>query len=264
MSEVMPFRLYTQTELHLIEEHLQAGTRQWLAGWGHLDVAALQMTATPISLADVENERWQLASAGLPALCAGDSLTALLSLACLGQEITTETVARSVLARPVLAAAMGAWAAAICSLDTPCTYADATLPGTELDSLYTAIGAVLVEVRYRHLSVAMVLPPALVAAMLPAPAVQPVLSPLALNRLGLQGAVGLTVHARATAFTLDEVASVRPGDVIRLDHRVGEPFELRLGQGATLGEVELGHADERLAVKIVSGTRKGPAKRNPA
>lgn len=264
MSVVMPFRLYTQTELHLIEEHLQASTRQWLAGWGRLDVAALQVAATPVSLADVEVEHWQLAVAGQPALRAGDDWTALLSLACLGQEISTAMAAGSGLARPVLATALGAWVAEICSLDIPCIYADATLPGTKLASSYTAIGAVMVEVRYHHLSVVMVLPPVLVAAILPIPAAQPGLLSLALSQLGLQDVVGLAIHARATSVALEEVASIRPGDVIRLDHRVGEPFELRLEQGAVLGEVELGHADEHLAVKIISGARKGPVKRNPA
>ncbi len=62
--------------------------------------------------------------------------------------------------------------------------------------------------------------------------------------------VEITVRVGGCRCRLGEIASLTPGEVIRLDQEVGEPFEFRAGE-MLLGGVEPVSQENGVAVKLV-------------
>lgn len=69
-------------------------------------------------------------------------------------------------------------------------------------------------------------------------------------------AVEVTVSLQPTLMPASDLASLRPGDVLRLDHRLGDLVETRVGE-ATIMVGHLGRRGPRLAVQAVQ-VRKAP------
>lgn len=63
--------------------------------------------------------------------------------------------------------------------------------------------------------------------------------------------VMLTARLRESAIAAADVASLKPGDVLRLDHRVSEPVLVEVG-GVPVVEGHLGRRGRRLAVQVLS------------
>ena len=62
--------------------------------------------------------------------------------------------------------------------------------------------------------------------------------------------VEVTVRVGGCRCRLAKLAELAPGEVIQLDHLVGEPFELRAGE-VLLGGVEPVSEEEGIAVRLV-------------
>ncbi len=63
--------------------------------------------------------------------------------------------------------------------------------------------------------------------------------------------VEITVRVGGCRYRLGEIVSLTPGEVIRLDQEVGQPFEFRAGD-VLLGGVEPVSLEEGVAVKLVA------------
>jgi len=63
--------------------------------------------------------------------------------------------------------------------------------------------------------------------------------------------VTLTARLRESTIAAADVAALRPGDVLRLDHRVSEPVLVEVG-GVPVVEGHLGRRGRRLAVQVLS------------
>ncbi|OHX12060.1 hypothetical protein BI347_00055 [Chromobacterium sphagni] len=246
--DALPFRLYGHRELARVEEQVLAATSRWLESWSGAD-GTLQVSATPAQLADVVSSAWLTAGEGQPALRADSGLYGFFSQLCFGAEKSRAALAASELAQPVLQAAMESWAAALTQAEQASAYSTEQA-GEALAAIYTATGALWLEVRSGSQRLSALVSAACAAKMLPRPAPGPELAPLSLRELRLEGEVALEVYAAATGFTVQEAGTIRPGDVIRLDQRIGDAFELRLKDGSVVGRVEYGVSRARLAVRV--------------
>ena len=171
------------------------------------------------------------------------------SLTCLGVEKDPAGLAGSELAGPVLEEAISSFVA---SLDEGAVAERASeiMAGEQLVADYVAMGALWLEVFHEQSHLAILLPPGRVAQLLPAPAQLSPLSPLSLGQLSLPDRVELEVYAAPTMFTIEELESIRPGDVIRLDQKAGASFELRLSNGESFGKAGYGVWNGKAAVRV--------------
>jgi hypothetical protein len=250
MTTVQPFRLYAESELRAIETGLKAVAAQWWLDWGGEPCHDVMITLRPVCLRDIEQPQWLLAADQQVAFCVDHTLYAGLSRLCLRQEKSSAGLTGSCLAKPVLMSALAALAAGLGVSSAAEIHAEPLLMDAQLPSACSAVGALHVCLRISWMCIVLILPCNVVTKCLPA---APVLAPLPALRLGalpLDAQICLNVMATATQITLGDLASIQAGDVIQLDHRVGQAFDLQLPDGQTLGVVEYGRNQQHAVAKI--------------
>ncbi|OQS08090.1 hypothetical protein B0T37_21800 [Chromobacterium violaceum] len=246
MSGALPFRLYAQHELDAVAAAIGERCAAWLREWGLVDGEA-QVSVCPVSLADISAGRWLTAGAAWTAM---SDQPGFFTRVCLGADKSRAAIESSDLAVSVVRAARGALAAAISGTDAAPAYAGPR-EGSRLDPVFSATGALRAELRHGDQALVALLSAEHAACCLPERALPAELEPVSLRSLPLDEWVELEVRASPAQFSIEDLGSLRPGDVIRLDQKTGMPFDLRLQSGELLGRAQYGRHQGQPAVKVL-------------
>ncbi|POZ63773.1 FliM/FliN family flagellar motor switch protein [Chromobacterium alticapitis] len=249
MNAVLPYRLYAHSELAAIESGARERCAGWLDGWsmagGELDVSA-----RAVSLPDLAGMAWLAGEDALPALADDTDACAFFAGVCLGVKKSRAALSESALALSALNAARAALGRALTGAAPDGGYGETPLRGEDLSPLFSAVGAVRLELRVAGLTLTALLSAGQAAGLLPVSASLAALPSVSLRSLPLEREVELEVRAAPARLSLRDLDSLCPGDVIRLDQKTGAPFELCLPDGGVLGTARYGSHGGRPAVKV--------------
>jgi hypothetical protein len=114
-------------------------------------------------------------------------------------------------------------------------------------------GALLLTVRLGHGRMRCLLSSLAVAARFPQLSATPLPALPKVRFASVFGSlhVAMQVKAGAAALRLDELASLMPGDVIRLDHPIDRPLPVNLKEGDRLCDGYLGLQGDRVGIELV-------------
>ncbi|MBA4707104.1 FliM/FliN family flagellar motor switch protein [Aquitalea aquatica] len=245
MSGVLPFRLYTQKELNIVEAVVGERYETWLLEWGLVD-REVQVSVSPVSLADVSAAKWLTAGVDWPAM---SGQPGFFGYVCFDSDRSRAAIESSGLAVSVTGAAQDALAAAVVGKVAAPVFAGLK-EGGQLDPLFFATGALRVALCYGDQILSVLLTEEQVARLLPRQALPVVLGPVSLSSLPIDGQIDLEVRASPAQFSIEDLGSLQPGDVIRLDQKVGVAFDLCLQSGGLLGRVQYGLYQGKPSVKV--------------
>ena len=245
MSGALPFRLYTRKELDVVEAAVGERCAAWLREWGLAD-GEVHASVCPVSLADISAAKWLTAGVGWPAM---SDQPGFFARVCLGADKSRAAIESSDLAASTTRAARDALAAAISGEDAAPAYAGLKEGGL-LDPVFSATGALRAELRHGDQVLTVLLSAEQAARWLPKPGLPAAHGPISLRSLSLDGQVELEVRASPAQFSIEDLGSLRPGDVIRLDQKAGTPFDLRLASGELLGRAQYGLHQGQPSVKV--------------
>ncbi|WP_046156403.1 FliM/FliN family flagellar motor C-terminal domain-containing protein [Chromobacterium vaccinii] len=246
MSRALPFRLYARKELDAVEAGIEKRYSAWLREWGLADGEA-QVCVRPVSLADASAGKWLMAGGAWPAM---SDQAGFFARVCLGVDKSRAAIEGSNLAASAIRAARDALAAAIAGADAPQKAYDDPRDGGQLNPVFSSTGALRAELRHADQTLVLLLSADQAKCWLSAPRQAAALEPILLRSLPVDGLVELEVRASPAQFSIEDLGSLRPGDVIRLDQKAGTPFDLRLQSGELLGRAQYGLHQGQPSVKV--------------
>ena len=240
---VYDYRLYCDSEIKQLEAILQEQHSKWLSEWGQKSDAKLQLSImTDLPLSD---QSWLID--GDVVLNLASFPWAFMSKLCFGYEVTQNQYTAP-LCKSVLDKMLRSYLETLFGLDCIPTEKQAVLP-----EKFRQVGCLLVVCHAEDMCLKLVLSPVQVAQLLNKPAlnVEP-LSPFSINQLPVDGSVCLHVHSCPTDLTIGELSNINIGDVLKLDHKINQPFELRSADQQIVGKVTLGCVNNQLSIRVYS------------
>lgn len=245
----LPYRLYAAVELAEVESRARARCEQWLQEWAIVE-SMVEVEARPVLLSDLSGLEWLLGDEALPAMVSDADACRFFSALCLGVNKSPAALDASALAGPVLNAARLALGRHLSAASAACLYRGHSVSAHHLPPLYSAVGALCLSLRIADQALTLLLSPEQVVGLLPLKTAPAALAPLRLRDLPLTQAVELEVRAAPARLSLEDLDSLCPGDVIRLDQKADGLFELCLVDGSILGRAQYGLQHGRPAVKV--------------
>lgn len=242
MSGVQDYRLYAGSELRRLERALEPKLLAWAAAWAGA-AGELALVARAVGWHERESlaARYRLPDPYGTTPVLETPVGRWLAWQCFGCDAEVLPPADRLVEAPLCAALQ-----ALC-----CGLASAA-ENLAADAAPDQPGAVLLTIDRAGHALDVLLPAACVARHLPAGGqTGDTLPPLCLSQARLTQPVLLEITARSASFSVAELMTACAGDILRLDHRVDDPFDIRLAGGVVLGQGRLGRQQDRLAIKFL-------------
>ncbi|GGY28898.1 FliM/FliN family flagellar motor switch protein [Paludibacterium paludis] len=246
--DILEYRLYSDSERQCLNQALDALCRPWLTAWCHSPAVAASVHCE-VSGTDVPDSAgaWRAAGSDYPAVLETDRTRDALAALCFGREAAGAMI-RSRLADGVLERAFAALLEVFGGRagETGMRWSASTLP-----AVYRRVGALAAVMPLGDSDIRLRLPAAWVRQHLLVEPPREPLPAIRLATLGLNASVTLRATVPGATLTVQELTSLRPGDVVRLDHPAEGAVELRLKDGTTLACGIYGTFRDQSAVRLV-------------
>lgn len=237
------YRLYRDSELSRLQQTLQLRIDRWLADWAVEPVP--EMTVRLSADASAAAGNWLVDAQTKVAVHDTPELWSFFCRICFAHEISRIQLDKAVVCHGVLQRVLTSFGQSVCQSG------DLEL---SVDGLHTGlcqVGCLQLTVAAAGIPLSVRLSTEKVSQLLGSPAPEPsILLAFPLSRLPLDGAIQLQVYFQPTQMALGDITHARVGDVIRLDHQVGQPFELRDQDNQILGQAFPGTDADHLQIRV--------------
>lgn len=246
-TEAYEYRLYADSELKQLQATLQLRFRRWLTDWAQNSAVETKLNLqTDLAFTDSADDKWLVDEAAGLALSQSAQLWSFFSGICFAKDVSASSLKSTVLCQSILTKSLNSCLKELLHIDQSATKECVVLPPS-----LSQVGCLKLFIEVNGTVLSLLLSAALVIKLIDKPVEAPKPLPIfQLGQLPLTGKIDLNVHLHPTTISLGDFSSICIGDVIKLDHKVEQPFELRTGDNQIMGVAFPGVEDERLLVRI--------------
>lgn len=237
------YRLYRDSELSRLQQTLQLRIDRWLTDWAvePIPEMVVRLSAETSAVAGC----WLVDAETKVAVFDTPELWSFFSRVCFAHEVSRIQLDKAVVCRGVLERGLRSFGQSICQTGDLETSVD------NLPADFCQVGCLQLTVEAAGIPLSVRLSTEKIGQLLESPAPEPSILPaFPLSRLPLDGEIQLQVYFQPTQMALGDMTHAQVGDVIRLDHQVGQPFELRDQNNKILGHAFPGTDADRLQIRV--------------